>query len=74
MSDQLKEQILKILLTTPPYIPLKKYVDLTGQTVPAVRQQISNTGWPPTKSRKSNDEMIYINLGALWKESLSAKY
>jgi len=51
-----------------PYLPIKKYAELTGETEKAVSQQVDK-GKLPTKPRNSPKEKIYINMVLLTKNA-----
>lgn len=56
-----------------PYISIKKYAELMGETVTAVRQQV-NAGYLPIKPRKGPHSRVYINMELLRKQAREAEY
>lgn len=56
-----------------PYVSIKKYSELSGETEAAVRQQVQ-AGDLPIKQRKKDRGRIYINIELLRKQARESKY
>lgn len=62
-----------VAATHMPFLTVKRYAEITGETQSAVRLQVEE-GFLPIKPRRAAKGRIYINLEKLREEARNASY